>query len=101
MQPTPYEIDEVGNAFVAIGSSDYTPSQTDFLMNFLQRYAQDLHESELTKIFHDKTEISDALKTLHTFANHYQNESEVFAEFQDEIEELIITINEFDNKISV
>lgn len=101
MQPTPYEIDEVGNAFVAIGSADYNPSQTDFLMNFLQRYAQDLHESELIKIFHDKMEILDALKTLHTFANHYQNESDVFAEFQDEIEELIININEFDDKISV
>ncbi|MCS5710986.1 hypothetical protein [Candidatus Berkiella aquae] len=101
MQPTPYEIDEVGNAFVTIGSSEYTSPQTDFLLNFLQRYAQDLHESELTKIFHDKIEISDALKTLNVFANHYQNESEIIAEFQDEIEELIITINEIDDKISV
>lgn len=101
MQPTPYEIDEVGNAFVAIGSSDYNPSQTSFLMDFLQRYAQDLHETELNKVFDDKLDIVDALKTLHTFANHYQNESDVFTEFQDEIEELIITINESEDKISV
>ncbi|MGE3318719.1 MAG: hypothetical protein AB7I18_05430 [Candidatus Berkiella sp.] len=101
MQPTPYEIDEVGNAFVAIGSSAYNPSQTGFILDFLQRYAQDLHESELNKLFTDKLDIADALKILHTFANHYQNENDVFTEFQDEIEELIITINESEDRISV
>ncbi len=101
MQPTSYEIDEVGSAFVAIGSSDYSPSQADFLMDFLQRYAQDLHEVELAKVFNDKLEIVDALKTLHTFANHYQNEGDVFTEFQDEIEELIINMNESEDRISI
>jgi|GEM_PF-5276091 len=101
MQPTSYEIDEVGNAFIAVGSSDYSPDQVDFLMEFLQRYAQDLHEGELIKIFDDKLEIVDALKTLHTFANHYQNENDVFTEFQDEIEELIINMNESEDNISI
>lgn len=101
MQPTSYEIDEVGNAFVAIGSSDYSPEQSEFLMEFLTRYAQDLHEIELVKVFNDKIEIVDALKTLHTFANHYQNENDVFTEFQDEIEELIINMNESEDKISI
>ena len=43
----------------------------------------------------------DALKVLHTFSNHYQNESDIYAEFQDEVEELIISINELESGISI
>lgn len=92
-QPNPYEIDEVGNAFIAIGSLDYTPAQRAYLDKFLRDYGQDLNESEMKKIFSDKIEIIDAINTLYAFASHYQDEKEIFSEFKDEMDELIITLN--------
>lgn len=92
-QPNAYEIDEVGNAFITIGSFDYTPTQKAYLDRFLRDYGQDLNENEMKKIFSDKIEIIDAIKVLYAFANHYQDEKDVFSEFKDEMDELIITLN--------
>lgn len=99
MHPQAYEIEEVGQAFITIGTPEYTPEQQDYLNSILNEYVQEVDKDELTKIFKDKIQVADAIKTLNDFANHYQDEKEIIDEFNEEIENLLITINQYDDGI--
>lgn len=101
MYPQSYEIDEVGNAFITVSTPQYTPDQQVFLNRFLSDFAQGYNEAEVKKIFNDKIQVMDALKILHSFAVHYQNESEVFQEFKEEIEDLLINLNQKEEGIFI
>ena len=70
MYPQSYEIDEVGNAFIALSTPAYTPPQHIYLIRYLQQYALDFNEPEIQKIFSDKLQAVDALKALNHFSNH-------------------------------
>lgn len=94
MQPQSIEIDELGKAFITVSSFEYTPMQMQTLYRFLSQYALDFHTDEIRKVFKDKVQVVDALKVLNSFATHYQNEEEIYEEFQDEVENLLITINQ-------
>ncbi|MFI4938640.1 MAG: hypothetical protein ACHQJ6_09085 [Candidatus Berkiellales bacterium] len=101
MQPNAYEIEEVGNALIVIGHSDYSKEQQESINTFLRSYGQELNEPEMKKIFNNNIEILDAIKTLNEFANHFQDEKDIYAEFKQEIDELIIMINDQDDWISI
>lgn len=93
MYPNNYVIEEIGNAFIAIAHQHYSVSQRSFLQQFLRDYARDLNEIEMKKIFYDKIDIADAVKVLYDFANSYQDETEIFVEFKQEMDELVINLN--------
>jgi hypothetical protein len=93
MYPQPIEIDELGNAFIAISTPEYTPMQHKFLISFLKDYAVDLNKENAKKVFNDKISVIDALNVLNGFVNHYHDENEVITEFKDEIEHLILALN--------
>jgi hypothetical protein len=101
MQPQAIEIDELGNAFQALSSHEYTPDQMKLLARFLNQYALDYHADEVKRIFKDKIKVADALKTMHDYASHYQNEEDVYEEFQDEVDYLLIAINQNEEGISI
>lgn len=101
MQPQAFEIEEVGNAFISIGYPEYTPLQQEFLNQFLRQCAQELDEENMKKVFDNETEIINALKSLHSFAKQYQNEAEIFNEFKEEIDDLLITLNETDEGLII
>lgn len=101
MQPNAYQIEEVGNALITIGHTDYSKEQQDYLNVFLKDYGQDLNETEMKKMFNNKIEIHDAIKTLYEFASHFQDEKDIYAEFRQEIDELVIMINEQDDWLRV
>lgn len=100
MHPQSYEIEQVGQAFITIGTPEYTPEQQNYLTNILNEYAQDVNKDELIKIFKDKIQVADAIKILNDFALHYQNEKEVIDEFNEEIENLLISINQYDEGVT-
>lgn len=101
MQPQAVEIDELGNAFVTISSYEYTPDQMKALYRFLSQYALDFHTDDAKRLFKDKIQVVDALKILNDFASHYQNEEEIYEEFQDEVDNLLIAINQNEEGISI
>ncbi len=101
MYPPNYEIEEVGNAFIAIAHHDYTDAQMQFLDQFLREYARDLDETQMKKIFKDKIDIADAIKVLYDFANHYQDEKDIFNEFKEEMDELVVILNASESGIAV
>lgn len=101
MYPQSSEIEIVGEAFVTVSTPDYNDDQKEYLNRFLSDYAQDLNQQELKKIFGDKIEIMDALKTLNEFANQYQDEKDIFDEFKEEIEDLLISLNERQDGIMI
>jgi hypothetical protein len=94
MQPQSIEIDELGKAFITVSSFEYTPLQMQTLYRFLSQYALDFHGDDIRKVFKDKVQVIDALKVLNSFATHYQNEEEIYEEFQDEVEDLLISMNQ-------
>lgn len=94
MHPQALEIEEVSKAFIALSSLEYTPIQMQTLYRFLNQYALDFHVDEINKVFADKIQIIDALKVMNNFASHYQNEEEIFNEFQDEVDNLLLAINQ-------
>lgn len=99
MHPQTFEIEEVGQAFIVIGTPEYTPEQQSYLNSILNEYVQEVDKDELSKIFKDKIQVADAIKTLNDFATHYQDEKEIIDEFNEEIENLLITINQYDDGI--
>lgn len=101
MYPNPYEIEAVGNAFISIGHLDYNSEQFAYLQQYLRNYAQEFDESEVKMLFSDKSEIIDAIKTLHHFALQYQSEQAIYNEFREEVEELIITLNDKEDFFSI
>jgi hypothetical protein len=101
MQPQAKEIEEVGNAFISLGYPEYTPQQQEFLNEFLKQAAQNLNETDLGKIFGENVEVKSAIKSLHQFAKSYQNEEEIFAEFKEEIDDLLITLNDADEGLII
>ncbi len=94
MLPQEIEIEELGQAFVAINLPEYNTDQTKFLKDFLGNNAIDLNKDSMKKIFKDKIQVMDALTLLHDFANHYENEKPLIDEFKEELELLLISIND-------
>lgn len=101
MQPQPMEIEEVCNAFLSLASQNYTSEQLVFINRFLRFNALDYNENEIHQTFVNNVRVIDNLKTLHHFAPHYQNETDIYQEFQDQIEDLIMEINGNDAGLSV
>jgi len=94
MPPSAYEIDEVGNAFISISYLDYTNEERNQLNRFLHQHGKAFDEDGIKTAFKTKPEIIQAIRTLHQFATQYENEKEIFSEFKEEIDHLLITINQ-------
>lgn len=94
-QPDASEIEKVGQALVLLSTFDYTPQQQACLHHFLCQYAQQCDAAktaEIEKLFHDKQEVTQALKTLHDFASDF-GKCQIFKEFKAEVEDLIFMLN--------
>jgi len=99
MQASSDDIEQVGHAIIIIGTPAYSNEQHAYLQQFLNRYAQSLsqdEEAQLNKIFHDKTQIIDAIKLLHAFALQYKDYKQIINEFNEELEDLQMTLNKKD-----
>ncbi|MBS0288528.1 MAG: hypothetical protein JSS07_00655 [Proteobacteria bacterium] len=94
MQPQQIELDELTTAFVALSIPTYAADQMNFLTEFLTNKAIDLNTEKMKKIFKDKIQVIDALIILNEFANRYENEKPLIDEFQEEIENLQIVLND-------
>ncbi|MGD9592839.1 MAG: hypothetical protein AB7V32_09995 [Candidatus Berkiella sp.] len=94
MLPQKPEIEELGEAFLAINLPEYNSEQMKYLKEFLGNSAIDLNKDVMKKIFKDKIQVMDAMILLHEFVNHYENEKELIDEFKEEVELLLISIND-------
>lgn len=101
MQPSAYEIEQVGNAFVAIGYLDYSNEQLVFLNRFVRDYARNLNIQEANKLFTDNSQVIEALQILHNFTLQYHNDQDIYQQFKDEMEELTIMLNGKEEWISI
>lgn len=93
MHPNRQEIEEVGDAFLALGYMTFTPKEQDYLSRFLNQYAKEYNDAEVKALYKDKDNVIQAFKTLNNFAKEYQNEKEVIQEFNEEIYDLLINLN--------
>ena len=67
MEPTPEEIDQISDAFIAISEFPYNDEQIDFINAFLQRYAREFDSATCEDLFVDdesSIQLKNALQTM-------------------------------------
>lgn len=70
------------------------------MSSFLQNYALELNNEQMISSLTQNQEAIESLKILNKFATTYQ-EHEIMEEFQEELNELLITINDLHGSISI
>lgn len=93
MHPDHQEIVEVGDAFISLAYTEYSPKEQEFIDKFLNQYATVFNESEINGLFKNKTNIIQAIKTLNDFTQKYKSDEDVIQEFNEEIHDLLINLN--------
>lgn len=99
MQPSKDELDQVGFAFVTLGTVPFSPEERHHLTHFLHQSAIEFDEKKVQRVFKYEAAIN-AMKTLHNFASDYQ-EHEIMHEFNDEILDLLLNVNDMHGSMSI
>jgi len=95
------EMEKLGQAFIFLGYSSYNSKQQEFITEFLKKYAENWQEEKINTLFNQNTEMIKSLKVLNQFVTKYRSQEELYNEFKDELNELMISINGRDETISI
>jgi GTP1/Obg family GTP-binding protein len=95
MKPTDNDIKKVGHAFVTLGLISFSPTEKKHLTHFIHSRAIAFDLDHTTQIIDNEHAelVIDAMKTLHVFANDFQDH-EIIHDFHDELVDLLINVND-------
>lgn len=93
MKPSEKDLKAVGDAMITLTELNYVDEELAAMNTFLEGYAQEMNDIKMNAIFTNLPEAMNAFRILHQFAFQFQNEEDIIAEFQEELDEVALRIN--------